>query len=39
MAKYITNKQIDPFKANELDDFKGIREVVWSFIFSVYDIN
>ena len=39
MAKYITNKQINPSKANELDDFKSIGEVVWSFIFSVYDAN
>jgi len=39
MTKYITNKQINPSKANELDDFKSIGEVVWSFIFSVYDAN
>jgi len=39
MAKYITNKQINPSKANELDDFKSIGEVVWSFIFSIYDAN
>jgi len=39
MAKYITNKQIDPSKANKLDNFKGIGEVVWSFISSVYDVN
>ena len=28
MAKYIINKQIDPSRANELDDFKGVGEVV-----------
>jgi len=28
MTKYITNKQIDSSRANELDDFKGIREAV-----------
>jgi len=39
MAKYITNKQIDPSRANELNDFKGVGEMVWSFIFSVYDAN
>jgi len=39
MAKYITNKQIDPSRANKLDDFKGVGEVVWNFISSVYDAN
>ena len=39
MAKYISNKQVDSAKANELDDFKGIGEVVWNFIFSVYNAN
>ena len=28
MAKYISNKQVDSAKANKLDDFKGIGEVV-----------
>ena len=36
MAKYIGNKQINPVKSNELEDFKGIREAIWSFISSVY---
>ena len=39
MAKYITNKQINSPIANDLDDFKGIGEVVWNFISSVYDAN
>ena len=39
MAKYISNKQVDSAKANELDDFKGIGEVVWNFIYSIYDSN
>ena len=39
MAKYITNKQIDPSKANDLNDFKGIREAVWNFISSIYKAN
>ena len=28
MAKYITNKQVDPAKSNDLEDFKGIGEVI-----------
>jgi len=39
MAKYISNKQVNSAKANELDDFKGIGEVVWNFISSVYNAN
>ena len=39
MAKYISNKQVDSAKANELDDFKGIGEAVWNFIYSIYDSN
>jgi len=36
MAKYIGNKQVNPTKSNELEDFKGIEEAIWSFISSVY---
>jgi len=36
MAKYIGNKQVNPIKSNELKDFKGIGEAIWSFISSVY---
>jgi len=36
MAKYIGNKQINPVKSNELEDFKGIGETIWNFISSVY---
>ena len=39
MTKYITNKKIDCSKANDLEDFKGIGEVVWNFISSVYEAN
>jgi len=39
MAKYISNKQVNSAKANKLDDFKGIGEVVWNFISSIYDAN
>jgi len=39
MVKYISNKQVKPAKANDLDDFNGIGEAVWNFISSVYDAN
>jgi len=39
MTKYITNKQIELLKANNLEDFKGIGEAVWNFISSVYEAN
>ena len=39
MAKYISNKQVKPAKANNLDNFNDIREVVWNFISSVYNAN
>ena len=39
MTKYIVNKQIDSSKANNLEDFHGIGEAVWNFIFSVYKAN
>ena len=39
MTKYITNKQIELSKANNLDDFKDIGEAVWDFISSVYETN
>ena len=39
IAKYITNKQINSPIANDLDNFKGIGEVVWNFISSIYDAN
>ena len=39
MTKYITNKQIELSKANNLDDFKGIGEAVWNFISSIYEAN
>jgi len=28
MARYITNKQVDPVKSNNLKDFKGIRKAI-----------
>jgi len=39
MTKYITNKQIESSKTNNLDNFKGIGEAVWNFISSVYKAN
>jgi len=39
ITKYITNKQIESSKANDLEDFKGIEEAVWNFISSVYEAN
>jgi len=39
MAKYISNKQVQSSKANDLDDLDGIGDAVWMFISSVYDSN
>ena len=36
MAKYITNKQVDLTKSNDLEDFKGINKTIWNLIFSIY---
>ena len=37
MARYITNKQINNVTANDLKDFKGMGDVIWKFISSVYE--
>ena len=39
MAKYISNKQVDSSKSNNLEDFHGIDKAVWNFISSVYQAN
>ena len=39
IAKYISNKQIDLSKSNDLDDFNDISKVVWNFISLVYQAN
>ena len=39
MAKYISNKQVQSSKANDLNDLDGIGDAVWMFISSVYDSN
>ena len=36
IAKYISNKQINPTKFNNIKDFKGISEIIWNLISSVY---
>jgi len=36
MAKYIGNKQVDPAKSNDLEDFKDIGKAIWNFISLVY---
>ena len=36
IAQYMGNKQLDSAKSNEIEDFKGIGEAIWSFISSVY---
>jgi len=32
MAKYISNKKVNPYKANNLSDFDGIGNSIWNFI-------
>ena len=39
VTKYISNKQIDPKKSNNIQDFKGMGEVVWNLISLVYQLN
>ena len=39
MAKYISNKQVDSSKSNDLEDFHGMGKAVWNFISSVYQAN
>ena len=36
ITKYISNKQINPAKSNNIEDFKGIGKVVWNLISSIY---
>ena len=36
MAKYISNKKVNPKSANDLKDFDGIGDSVWNFISMVY---
>ena len=39
MARYISNKKINPSKANDLKDFNGIGNSIWNFISLVYQAN
>jgi len=39
MARYISNKKVNPSKANELEDFNGMSDSIWNFISSVYQAN
>jgi len=39
MARYISNKQIDSLKSNNLEDFNSIGEAIWNFISLVYQAN
>jgi len=39
IAKYISNKQVDSSKFNDIEDFHGISEEIWNFISSVYQAN
>jgi len=36
MAKYISNKKVNPKSSNDLEDFNGISDTVWNFLSSVY---
>ena len=36
MAKYISNKKVNPKNANDLQDFDGIGDSMWNFISLVY---
>ena len=36
MAKYISNKQVNFSKSNNIENFYGIGKAIWNFIFSVY---
>ena len=36
ITKYISNKQINSAKSNNIEDFKGIGKVVWNLISSIY---
>ena len=36
IAKYISNKKVNPKNANELKDFDGIGDLVWNFLSAIY---
>ena len=39
MARYISNKQVESLKLNDLEDFNSIGEAIWNFISLVYSTN
>jgi len=39
IARYISNKQVNSSKSNNLENFNSIGEVTWNFISSVYQAN
>ena len=39
IAKYISNKQLELSKINDLNNFDGISNIVWNFISSIYESN
>jgi len=39
MAKYISNKQMEPANANDLKDLNSMGDAVWNFISSIYEFN
>jgi len=39
IARYISNKKMNPSKTNELEDFNGMDDSIWNFILSVYQAN
>ena len=39
MARYISNKKVNPSKTNDLSDFDGIGDSIWNFISLVYQAN
>ena len=36
MAKYISNKKVNPKSSNDLNDFDGIGDTIWNFLSLVY---
>ena len=39
IAKYISNKQVDSSKFNDIEDFHGMDKAIWNFISSIYQAN
>jgi len=39
IAKYISNKQVDSSKSNDIEDFHGMGKAIWNFISSTYQAN